>query len=382
MEINCQRQHNNKRIANGIIHVYSSTTFSPHQYRIIKPKHFVCTKAFRFGYSIFFVYFVAPFFLYTFHRHSRASENPFILGYENNLMKKIVLSVLISMSAVPAVSFAASFDCAKASSATEKLICGDETISRLDEQLAASYKAGLEKSTDKDAFKKSQMEWLKQQRACKSVECLKQVYQPRINELGEKGAASALAAQSSARSSKKPIRIITGGGLPLCNALYNLFAVQHKAKELSQSVEPLLAIKGVTLPEWKEIPYEEYFSIVNPGFPNDEKLKKFYNNFIKKYPNVKSYKTKINYDSEGADEYAIKMEVNDFSELHLPTFYILQDEHTLYKNYENTQYYQLFFYNGETYSMGASANSIGVLKPTRFDKETIIFSIPTICNIE
>lgn len=286
---------------------------------------------------------------------------------------------------LPLTAFSASFDCAKASSATERLICGDESISKLDEQVASAYKQALENSTDKVAFKKTQFDWLKQQGACKNAECLKQVYQTRINELGEKSFTSAPTTQSSASSSKKPIRIITGGELPLCNALYNLFAVQHKAKELSQSVEPLLAIKGVTLPEWKEIPYEEYFSILYPAYPKDEKLKNFYDNFIKKYPHVKSYRAKINYDSEGADEYAIKVESGEGDGLS-PTFNVLQDEHTLYKHYEHPEYYRLFFYNGETYMFRAeileNTSYAAVHRPTRFDEETIIFSTPTICNIE
>ena len=84
--------------------------------------------------------------------------------------------LLITLLAASPFSFGASFDCAKASSTTEKLICGDETISALDEQLAASYKSALEKSSDKDALKKTQLDWLKQQRACKDKTCLSQAY--------------------------------------------------------------------------------------------------------------------------------------------------------------------------------------------------------------
>lgn len=87
------------------------------------------------------------------------------------------------MLSIPMLSCAASFDCFKASTTTEKLICGDKTVSGLDEQLAVSYKAALEKETNKDSVKKVQIEWLKRQRTCKDVECLTKVYQARIDDL-------------------------------------------------------------------------------------------------------------------------------------------------------------------------------------------------------
>jgi uncharacterized protein len=96
-------------------------------------------------------------------------------------MAKIILSTLILTLCTP--TFAASFDCAKAASVTEKLICGDERLSKLDEQLASSYSQILKASSDKDTFKKTQFEWLKQQRACKDAVCLTQVYKDRITHL-------------------------------------------------------------------------------------------------------------------------------------------------------------------------------------------------------
>jgi uncharacterized protein len=68
-------------------------------------------------------------------------------------MKKILPAFIFTLC-FPMLSCAASFDCAKASSATEKMICGDEAISKLDEQLASSYKLALESSSNKEATKK------------------------------------------------------------------------------------------------------------------------------------------------------------------------------------------------------------------------------------
>jgi uncharacterized protein len=113
-------------------------------------------------------------------------ENPLHTSIrENDVMQKMLLLVLMLIFSFPMLSCAASFDCAKAVSSTEKLICSNESISKLDEQLANSYKQALEVADDKGAFKKIQIQWVNQQRACKDLECLKIFYQVRINQLKE-----------------------------------------------------------------------------------------------------------------------------------------------------------------------------------------------------
>jgi uncharacterized protein len=142
--------------------------------------------------------------------------------FKGTLMRKTHLTALITASCFSVFTQAASFDCGKASTATEKLICADEAISRLDEQLGASYKVALENATDKDAFKKEQVDWLKEQRNCKDRACLSSVYQSRLAKLGgnttvamEKSASSAY---SSTASAKNPLHftLVEGEGYPLC----------------------------------------------------------------------------------------------------------------------------------------------------------------------
>ncbi len=80
---------------------------------------------------------------------------------------------------------AASFDCSKAASEVEKLICGNEELSRLDESLNESYLKALERPDIRKQMIESQRQWLKNQRnACKNAEYLKKAYQTRIKELG------------------------------------------------------------------------------------------------------------------------------------------------------------------------------------------------------
>lgn len=183
-------------------------------------------------------------------------------------MRKILIIALFT-GCFSLTANAASFDCSKASSTTEKLICGDESISKLDEQLASSYKQALEAATDKDAVKKQQIEWLKQQRVCKDVECLANAYQERINQLSV--LSTSVVGQNSSAQIHNEWVLARGGEFKLCNLLYDLVANKHKAKELRQSVDPLLAIKGVTVPVWEEISAEEYISILDPSVLTDSK---------------------------------------------------------------------------------------------------------------
>ncbi|WLQ16604.1 lysozyme inhibitor LprI family protein [Hahella aquimaris] len=84
-----------------------------------------------------------------------------------------------------AICAAASFDCAQAASSVETLICEDENLSSLDEQLAAAYKQARELQFGKE-IKFSQTLWLKETRnACADVECLRNAYERRIQLLGK-----------------------------------------------------------------------------------------------------------------------------------------------------------------------------------------------------
>jgi uncharacterized protein YecT (DUF1311 family) len=80
--------------------------------------------------------------------------------------------------------FAPSFDCTKASSSQERLICGGRELSKLDVQMAGAYADARQKSTDTDALKTAQKQWLKNtQRSCSDKACLVDAYTSRIAEL-------------------------------------------------------------------------------------------------------------------------------------------------------------------------------------------------------
>jgi uncharacterized protein YecT (DUF1311 family) len=81
-------------------------------------------------------------------------------------------------------SFTPSFDCAKATSGQEKMVCGDRELSKLDVELAQAYAMLMDKSAEKDLVKKEQLNWIRFSfRACSDKACLKQAYNKRMSEL-------------------------------------------------------------------------------------------------------------------------------------------------------------------------------------------------------
>jgi uncharacterized protein YecT (DUF1311 family) len=85
---------------------------------------------------------------------------------------------------------ATSFACAKARTLQEKLICSDDGLGVLDDQLAQTYKQSLAGSADNASEKRSQMRWLVDVRdKCVSADCLRKVYTARLSALKSQAAA-------------------------------------------------------------------------------------------------------------------------------------------------------------------------------------------------
>lgn len=75
----------------------------------------------------------------------------------------------------------ASFDCSKASSSQEKLICSTPALGEADIKLSQTYKAALQKSSNPDQLKKEQISWMKNVRnSCTDQSCLLNAINNRI----------------------------------------------------------------------------------------------------------------------------------------------------------------------------------------------------------
>lgn len=92
---------------------------------------------------------------------------------------------LIVLLALNTASGAASFDCAKAATPTEKMICANQRISDLDEYLGRYYlTARAEVGRGAACLTPNQRDWLRNVRnVCKDVACLERVYLNRLAEL-------------------------------------------------------------------------------------------------------------------------------------------------------------------------------------------------------
>lgn len=90
---------------------------------------------------------------------------------ENNMLKK----------------YKVSFDCAKASSFSEKSACESPKIGQLDGLLAATYKSRStpEFGQDPKKFREDQKKWLAQKNACTTNACVEGEYKKRISFLCE-----------------------------------------------------------------------------------------------------------------------------------------------------------------------------------------------------
>lgn len=95
---------------------------------------------------------------------------------------KLYFSLLLAVLANTAHS--ASFDCAKATSAVETMICQNTELSILDSQLLTAYKKALADSSTTNDIKGEQKDWLYSVRNhCADIACLTTAYQSRLKQL-------------------------------------------------------------------------------------------------------------------------------------------------------------------------------------------------------
>ena len=94
---------------------------------------------------------------------------------------RLILLVFSLLLILPGNSIAASFDCSKATTKAEKMVCANPELSRLDESLSRAYRA-VQKRFGKAAVR-NQRVWLLLRDGCSDESCLKMLYEWRIKEL-------------------------------------------------------------------------------------------------------------------------------------------------------------------------------------------------------
>jgi uncharacterized protein len=93
-----------------------------------------------------------------------------------------------------------SFNCAQARSTTEKMICGDEDLARMDRELGALHQRAKEAAPDRRGFQRnSDAEWQRREDTCRDRECLLRWYAQRRAELSAAATAAPRQADADAR---------------------------------------------------------------------------------------------------------------------------------------------------------------------------------------
>lgn len=93
-----------------------------------------------------------------------------------------ILLLALAVQAEPLLG--ASFDCTRASSEVERVVCSDSRVSKLDEDYANQFRSAIANASDPESVRANGRAWLRVVRdACSSAECLVDAYSTRILEL-------------------------------------------------------------------------------------------------------------------------------------------------------------------------------------------------------
>lgn len=98
-------------------------------------------------------------------------------------------ATLLTLCASCAFTFAlsaqgVSFDCGKAVTKAERLICDNPAISELDDRLSVAYKAALKNKQQANNIRAEQRDWLEVRNECDTAWCLLSSYEDRLKALG------------------------------------------------------------------------------------------------------------------------------------------------------------------------------------------------------
>ncbi|MDT8330542.1 hypothetical protein RQ831_05710 [Roseomonas gilardii] len=96
---------------------------------------------------------------------------------------RLLLPLLcLALSALPSPEAeAASFDCARAGSDVERMICRDSGLSRLDEEMAAAFLSARQGGAP--GLQAAQREWLAGRNRCRTEDCVRAAYEQRVAAL-------------------------------------------------------------------------------------------------------------------------------------------------------------------------------------------------------
>jgi len=173
-------------------------------------------------------------------------------------MKRLLLIVL-GWLVMSFTVHAASFDCGKATTKVEKLICADAALSKLDEDLVAAYKAALQNEKQAESIRQAQKQWMRDRNGCVDAVCVKRAYEAQLqglsnNSTSTKPEVASLTAQIKTKAPTQSYvedtaclapkidwrnyewTLITGKGLAICEEM--LAYVKSRPKNIAPPTCP------------------------------------------------------------------------------------------------------------------------------------------------
>ena len=158
----------------------------------------------------------------------------------------------------------ASFDCGKATTKVEHLICDNPEISKLDDELSAAYKVALKNIAQADSIKQEQKRWMKERNACSDADCLRHAYEARLStlvaqSLENKADKNPLSAgwdykQEGGRMGTEPYTV--GGDDVMCQQVkdyMNQVAPNWTPDKENSCTSAVRLFPGFTEPPWTEL---------------------------------------------------------------------------------------------------------------------------------
>jgi uncharacterized protein len=160
---------------------------------------------------------------------------------------------------------AASFDCARATSTIEQLICNDFQLSKIDEDLAAAYARALKETNNPESVRKQQREWLgKLRKSCADVACVKSAYLERITKLDSIKKTEASFAPHAIKTDSEVCQLIADHA-----NRKNLDVDSAQVAPTALELDQLKLIFGNNIEDYATMPYYWHVDLDGDGIPDD-----------------------------------------------------------------------------------------------------------------
>lgn len=155
-------------------------------------------------------------------------------------MRQATLAVLAGL-ALTYSAHGASFDCGKAQTWVEKLICESKELSKLDDDLAVAYTFALRFNNKTASVRQEQKQWLKERNSCTDADCLKDAYAARIQKLSLEQTTG--------------YRMLEGNGYTICEEMLKRMNEELARKPNGPvcAFDVLQSIPGVMPPPWTRL---------------------------------------------------------------------------------------------------------------------------------